>query len=137
MKSINFNQNIKSYAINGDESNVIKLNPTDLGIFTRGEEKSGELQSLEKLAKENEDKLAEMKDVEKETRNLLNYIFNADVCTPALGKTNCLSLCDGEPLFVGLFKSLMEIVKEEMQAENKKAEAKVSKYTSQLPELTK
>lgn len=136
LESINFNQNIKTFAINGDENNVIKLNTSDYGIFTRHKEKANELEDFEKLAVENEDKIAEMEEAEKTVRDLLNYIFNSDVCTPAFGKTNCLSPCDGMPLFVGFLNALMGIVERDMQAENKKMEANISKYTNQLPQLT-
>lgn len=139
MESINFNQNIKTYAINGDESNVVKINTSDYGIFSRAKEKAQELASLEKMAtdSESEDNLTKMEEVEKLVRNLLNYIFNADVCTPAFGNVNCLSPCDGVPMFVGFFNAFMEILQEEMLTESKKMQANVSKYTNQLPHLAK
>ena len=139
MKSINFNQNIKSYAINGDENNVVKINTSDYGIFTRAKEKAKEMSSLENKATKAEEKddLTKLADVEKEVRDLLNYIFNTDVCTPAFGNANCLSPCNGEPLFIGFFNALMQILEEDMVAETKKFNANVSKYTSQADKLTK
>jgi hypothetical protein len=139
LKSINFNQNIKSYAINGDENNVVRINTSDYGIFTRAKEKENEMSALATKASkaEEEDNLTVLKKVEQEVRDLLNYIFNADVCTPAFGNANCLSPCDGEFLFISFFDALMKILEEEMLEETQKFNDHVSKYTRHLAELTK
>lgn len=139
LKSINFNQNIKTYAINDDENNVVKINTADIGIFARAEE---EWERLEKFAQEAE-QAKEVKDFntyrkrEQEIRNTINSIFNSDVCTPAFGKTYCTSPCNGEPLYIGLLTALLELVEEDITEENKKFEANVSKYTKQAQKLTK
>ena len=137
MKSINFNQNIKTYAINGDENNVVKLNTSDYGIFTRAEEMQTKFVELSKEATqaENESNFEKLKKVEKDVRNALDYIFNTDVCTPAFGKTNCLSPCNGSFIFMNFLEAMLEVLKEDMVQESKKFEANVSKYTKQLPQL--
>ena len=38
MRSINFDDGLKSFAINGDESRVIRFNPGDLNMKVRAKE---------------------------------------------------------------------------------------------------
>ena len=38
MQSINFDEGIKTFSINGDEARVIRINPGDLNLLIRSEE---------------------------------------------------------------------------------------------------
>ena len=72
VESINFNQNLKTYAINGDESNVVKINTADYGIFDRADKAKAILAELSNRANNatTDNAFTELSEIDKETSNL-------------------------------------------------------------------
>ena len=138
MKSLNFKSALKTYAINGDESNVIKVNTADVGIFERAVKAQSFLDDVRDKAKEIEksgDKknvIEVISELDKQVREQLNYIFGTDVSTPAFGTMNCMTFIDGVPVFVGFLNALLEEITADVAAEQKKAENNIAKYVNQV-----
>lgn len=129
MQSINFDEGYKTYAINGDESRVIKVQVTDLNLPKRAQDAMAELQACyDKYDNITADDLVTL---DKEFREVINKVFNSDICTTAFGEANIASPLDnGEPLCVHFFKAFMPILEEEISktAESYKARPEVEQY---------
>lgn len=137
MKSLNFKSALKTYAINGDESNVIKVNTADVGIFERAAKAQNFLADVRSKAEEieNGDKknaIEVISELDKQVREQLNFIFGTDVSTPAFGTMNCMTFVDGVPVFVGFLNALLDEITADVAAEQKKAENNIAKYVNQV-----
>lgn len=144
MQSINFDNNFKTFCLNEDENNVIRINTSDFGIFERLEEVKKDLENLQKEAKqiessENEDGLqcAHFGEIDNKIREKINYVFGSDVATPAFGTARCFSFCNGAPMFENFLNAVIPIIEKDMAIEIDKMQANIGKYTNQLPGLVK
>lgn len=135
MQSINFNKGYKEYAINGDESCVIRFVPSDFGILERMEKSVPVIEGIHQKYADSKD-VGDMSDImsscDKEIREQINYIFGNDVCTAAFGTTNCLSPAGGNLLYQNFLDALFPILEKDISAEKAKVEKNIKKYTSQV-----
>lgn len=137
MESLNFKSALKTYAVNGDESNVIKVNTADVGIFERAAKAKSFLEDVKNKADEvkngdGKNAIEIISELDKQVREQLNYIFGTDVSTPAFGTMNCLTFVDGVPVFVGFLNALLDEITADVTAEQKKAETNIAKYVNQV-----
>lgn len=137
MKSLNFKSALKTFAVNGDESNVIKVNTADVGIFERAAKAKSFLADVKNRAEEvkngdGKNAIEVISELDKQVREQLNYIFGTDVSTPAFGTMNCLTFVDGVPVFVGFLNTLLDEIAADVAAEQKKAENSIAKYVNQV-----
>lgn len=121
MKSINFKRNFKEYAINGDESKVIriKLDPD----MPRKIQKT--MSEIDKFRDEiNDDNIAEMG---RKFGEIINNIFGTDICTPAFDGENPFSVVDdGKLLVEAFFEAFIPVFTEDLEA--LKIRPKAKKY---------
>lgn len=141
MQTISFDNGIKEYAINGDENNVIRFNPTDFGLVERIKKAQKKIEELEKhynkaeKTQENAEKI--LIDYDRKIRDQINYVFNSDVCTAAFGSTNCMTICAGQPLYQNFLEAVIPILEKDINTESKKAQKRISRYTSQVKDINK
>lgn len=130
MKSINFTTcQLTEYAINGDESNPIRINLRDVNLRKRMDAASAQLEELEQKYAEirtPEDAIA----ADTEIRRVLNAVFDTDVCTPAFGDTNCLTEVDDLPLFAHFFRSFGAVIAEDIKALAPEKPSRVDEYVA-------
>ncbi len=111
MKSINFRNNFKEYAVNGDESKIIrvKLSPDMLNKI------QDTMSKIDKFREEiNENNIAEMG---RKYGEIINNIFDTDICTPAFDGENPFSVVDGGKLLIeSFFEAFLPILKEDLEA---------------------
>lgn len=121
MKSINFKKNFKEYAVNGDESKIIrvKLSPDMLDKI------DNTLSEIDKFRDEiNENNIAEMG---RKYGEIINNIFGTDICTPAFDGENPFSIVDGGKLLIeAFFEAFIPILEEDMKS--LKIRPEVQKY---------
>ena len=147
MQSLNFDDGLKSFAINGDESRVIRFNPGDPDLIIRYNEAKKMLQSA------NTGKLAEIKldgngNLQKDAdggfedaaqaleetngviREALKLIFNADVydtvfagCSPFAGTK------DGRFVFEAFMDAVKPILESGIAEYRAASEKRMEKYT--------
>lgn len=131
MQSLNFNEGYKEFCINGDESRVIRFNPTDFGIKERIEESERRIKSrAEKMQGENSKNIeSRMTEIVKEA---LNHIFNADVYDTIFGLQNPISLADGKMLVEHVIEGIKDIITPYLEEERKKIDEKINKYVSEV-----
>lgn len=145
MRSINFDDGLKSFAINGDENRVIRFNPGDLNMRVRAEEAQkrirkweGSLKTIElnpdgTPAEDDEETSAELRGFEDMLRRELNYVFNADVYDTIFAGQSPLCIVGKEKqfLFEAFLLSAMPIIEEEIEAFTSASQARVDKYTKE------
>ncbi len=139
MKSINFNTGIKTYAINGDETNTISININDINLLKRIKDAENLFDPI--LARlDNEPKTPELlAEVDAEIKEKFNFIFGADISTRVFGNTNCLSpLDDGRYLFVSFFEAFAPIIIEDINKSRENFSANKEKSLAKyMPEAEK
>lgn len=141
MNNINFNDGIKTYTLNNDESKVTRINTTDVNILKRLDTARKNIQDYaEQLSKVNESEatvegmIKMLDDYDAKIRSEINSIFNSDVSSVAFGNINCTSMCGGQPLFLNFVESVIPVLEADIKAEQS---GKVDKYTAQAKALTK
>lgn len=134
---LKFNDGFKEFAVNGDGNRIVRFNPCDFAIVERANASAKRLEKIEEKYKNAESENAE--DFEKiaaecnaDIRAEINVVFGNDVCTPAFGDTNCLSLAGGSPIFENFLNAMLDIVKKEMDKETSKSKKKIAVYTNQV-----
>lgn len=134
--NLNYNEGVKTFSINGDESRVISVNLTDFGILNRFEEASKKIKAYidnfdsSEIGNENEEdkELYLLKNSDRFVREQIDYIFNSPVSDIAFGKTNCLSLVQGEPLYYRFFEVIIPEIRNALKDEKRKQNEKTQKY---------
>lgn len=144
MQSINFDDGLKSFAINGDESRVIRFNPADPDMMTRYykalqmlKEAKGSLLTDVDLDAEGklseEDKLGEasrgLEEMNGVIRKAMNLMFNADVYDTIFGGQSPFCIVRGNKyLFEAFMESLQPVLESEIKAYQKASEKRMDKY---------
>lgn len=110
MQSLNFKTPLKTYAINNDESTVIKINTTDYSLVERINKLTERTEALVQKYKnmKPEDVTFEIfLDVDKEIRKEIDYVLGAGVSQGAFGDVNCLSICDDGSMILRTFSTAL------------------------------
>ena len=127
MKSIRFDEGFHEYAINGDESRVIRVNPSDFGIIER-------LTAAQNaMANVTIDNTPEgIAAFDKFAREQIDMVFGEGTSAVVFGRTHLASPANGKPLYVNFLEAFAPIIKADLEAECKKSDANIKKYTSQV-----
>lgn len=141
MKSINFNEGLKKFCINDDESRVICFNPGDQNIMVRADKAVKRIEEYQKHMEnirlnpdgtpvdETPEAIQILEGFDDLVRKETNYIFNADVYDIAFAGQSPLSPAGNEFLFEAFYNVVIPMIKEETEAFNKAAQKRVEKYT--------
>lgn len=141
MKSLNFDEGYKEFSINGDESRVIKFNPSDMAIIQRLQEAKDniskamdirgdiELDDEGKPVTTLENMAKVVKHIDDTIKQQINYIFDYDVSDVVFGKQSPLANIKGEPLYVRFLESVAPVISEGIKEEREKSKKRVQKYT--------
>lgn len=134
MKSINFDDGLRSFSINGDPTRIIRINPADIGIMQR-------LDNVQKTLKEEYDKLSERKEeltyeeffaFSDMIKSQLNYLFASDVADTVLAGASPLATVNGEPLVKGFLDAVAPVIEGYVREEAERSESRIKKYTEDL-----
>lgn len=136
----------QEYTINGNKENVIKLNPSDMGIIARTNAVMQKLNDAEKNYADLMIKIAESgKDDEEfdfnafsegftkindEMKEMVNFIFDYDICSVCAKDGSMFDLCDGEYRYVVIMETLIPMYTDTIQEEMKKRVEKMKKHTA-------
>lgn len=129
-----FEEGYKEFTINGDPTRVIKFNPSDISIIERAQkvrkEISEEVKSLDNLKIEDEEELANaVNKVNEIVKEKINYIFGSDVSDIAFGLQSPIASANGVTLAERFISAVLPIIQKEIEEEDKKSKARISKYT--------
>lgn len=141
-QSINFDEGYKTYEINGDPERVIRFNPSDPGILRRivvaKSALSGMSEEVQRIqinadgSSVLEQEAEAVKLIEGKIKEQINYIFGADISTPAFGLQSPLATLKGVPLYERFCNALLPVLEQDIRAEAKASQKRVAKYTSQV-----
>ncbi len=142
INNIDLNIGLKTeYTINGNKDLVIKLNTSDMGIIARLDETIPKLNELEsqyaELFEDNNDNAEEalgvfttkFKELDKEARDIVNYLFDYDICSVCASGGTMFDLQDGEYRFAVILETLLNLYTDTIQSELNKRLAKMKKRT--------
>lgn len=148
MQNLNFDDGLKSFAINGDERRVIRFNPGDPDLIIRYNEAKKMIQnaSTEKLAlvkldgqgklqgSENGDDFDEAAQALEETngviRSALKLMFNADVYdTVFAGMSPFAGTTDGRFVFEAFMEAVKPVLENGIAEYRAASEKRMEKYT--------
>lgn len=124
--------------VDNDPTRVIRLDLSDSGVFTRLRAAQPRLDAIGArfaVMKENgthtaDDYADAVIEVEQQLKNIIDEIFNANVCEPACGGASLFTLDDGLYLFERIIDVLGGLYAEQMVAEQKAHEKRIKKHTA-------
>lgn len=135
MKNIDFEiGSYREYVLNGNSSNPLKLDISDVGLIERLKKGMTEIdeyqKELDNVESPGEDIFEQM---DKKAREIVNKIFDCDVCTKAFGNKNCFSLAsNGKNNLTNFLEAFMPVLLEDFgetaNALKSKLESKTEKY---------
>lgn len=137
MQNLNFNDGLVRLAINGDESRVITINPTDFGILTRYKEAEPKIEKIidnatSKLTDNDEENIKLLEEFDAEMKKIIDFIAGSPVSEIAFGTTNCISLAGGNYIFMNFLEAYVSYFEPKFKEEFKKSKSRIEKYTKQV-----
>ena len=121
MNNLSFDNGFKELSINGDENRVIRFNPCDYELIKRAE---GIYERLDKefgeIDKKDIDTLDKLSEKDIAVRKEIDYLLNAEVSNVVFGKTNCLSISNGNYIFDNFLTALMGYIETSIKEEEKR-----------------
>lgn len=129
--NISLGLNKQSYTIDGDESRVIYLDPSDMSVAKRLEDFSGTVEALfDKLRDIPDEEFTQrVLDVDKELREAINVVFDYDVCSVCVPSGTMFDGKDGKFKFEIVMNTLAAVYTDNISAEMKKITDRISKHT--------
>ena len=133
--------------LNGNPEKVIELDLGDSNIITRLSEGADKIENLVKERQNLHELLAngndsdesnisyyknlasKFKELENSMREIINEIFEYDVCTPFLGTSSVFSIKNGEFAFEKIINSLMELYEDSIRKESNNLKQRLAKHT--------
>ena len=134
----------KKFRIDGDNSRILELNPSDLGIISRYKEVYPKLEALgkkieEEMPEELEDesdidsitKTADfLADIDKDMRDCVDYIFDSNVSEICVPNGTMYDPFAGKLRFEHIIEVLITLYEDTITKEFKKTQNRVKKYTN-------
>ncbi len=133
MKNINLETGMVEYLLGGKVS--VRFNPTDLNYMQRLYAAFDELGRIQDRFQKDIEKLEEEKEIfalAKETdgkiREVLNALFEKEVCEPLFGSMNLFAYSGGMPVWANLMLAISDEVNSAMLAEAETRDKRIAKY---------
>ncbi len=134
---LKFETGIKEFSLNGEKS--VFFSPTDMNFVEKVfrvvenlDQKEQDFQKeLETLSEEEEAKVFDLgRAHDAEIRQVINGLFDDDVCTPVFGNLNVFALADGLPVWANLLFAIIDTLDEEFVKQKEKTNPRIAKYTA-------
>lgn len=133
----------QKFRINGDNTKILELNTSDMGLVTRLNEAYPKLLDLQNKVVD----LADVQDgdddtellsatatkldkIDKEMRELLDYIFNSNVSEVCGSEGSMFDPIDGEFRYEHIISTLTKLYEHDMNKEFEQMKKRVEKHTS-------
>ena len=137
MKNISLETGKVEYLLGGKVS--VRFNPTDLNYMERVYAAFDELGRIQDRFQKDIEKLEEEKEIfalAKETdgkiREVLNALFEKEVCEPLFGSMNLFAYSGGMPVWVNLMLALSDEMNTAMLAEADARDKRIEKYVKKV-----
>lgn len=138
--------------IDGDDNKILLLNLSDLGIVDRLNEAYPKLKSLEEEFSKIETDLSEddadseqqfsnfgkrLKTIDNKMRELIDYVFDSNVCEVCVGSSSLCSVKDGHFFYETIISSLSELYSAEIARETTAVTKRINKHTAKYSQERK
>lgn len=134
MESLLIETGVVTYNLN--DQCTVSFNPTDTFFaerlfegFSTLDRKQQEYRNADTERTENVDVFKLARERDGEMREIINHVFEQDVCTPVFGSMNVYALADGLPLWANLMLAVIDKMDEALTKERKAMNPRVEKYT--------
>ena len=131
MENLIFSDGLKTFAINGDESRVIRFSPTDIGIVKRFQAAKERMEGLAAQYGE-ENSVEAIESYDAVMREIVDDIIGSPVSDTVFGAQNCCSMAGCVPIALGFLEAVAAVVKDAAEQEQALSRERIEKYTSQL-----
>lgn len=146
MQSLNFNEGYKEFCVNGDETRVVRFNPSDIGIIERFKEVEKNIGNYQENLKDislnmdgtvatdsdnYEKAVEELAKANKYIREQLNYALGSNVSDAVFGLQSPFTIVGGSALFEAFIECIKPVITETIKTEQKASEARINKYRKQ------
>lgn len=122
MQSINFDTGYKTYTINGDENNVIRVNLADPNLYNRMNEILSFFETFENEFKDDTTAFDAQKKIDEAIKDKIDYAFGNGTSKAVFGDVSCLTPAnnEGECIFETFMKAIAPVIQSDMEeaAEN-------------------
>ena len=133
MNEIRFDTGIREFNVNGAVK--VRFCPSDMdfvekvfGVIETLDKKTEAFKERIKDLKSNRDVFDEARAIDNEIRELINSIFDTDVCTPLFGTTNTFALADGLPLWANFLFAIADTLDSDLVEQKKRTNPRLKKY---------
>ena len=134
MKELSIGTGVVTYSLNG--ACEVSFNPTD-SVFI--EKLFNAFDTLDKRQESYKDEVSKSADkrelfviarkMDGEMREIINDVFDVDVCSALFGDMNVYALSDGLPVWANLMLTIMDEIDTTFAREQKATNPRISKYT--------
>ena len=134
MQNINFDDGYKEFSINGDESRVLRFNPSDWGILERIDKVTENLEVIEKeLLDSNDENISKVvAKLDRQIKEQFNYLINSPNASEVIfGKQSPFNPVGDSYLFIRALEVLIPIIKKEVEEKAEESKKRMTKYTEQ------
>lgn len=138
MRELKIKNGVQEFKINGDENKILRINTADLQILNRAKKAETELKEIANECininqnMSNDESIDLLDKYDKKVKKTIDYIFNTNASQVVFGEMNCLSICDGQPVFKNFLDEILPVITTDIESETKKSQANINKYTSQV-----
>lgn len=141
MQNLSFDDGFKEFSLNGDESRVIRFNPSDFSIIERIKKAYDEISKVTDIKDDIElntdgtpmDEMGKAADIVKgindTIKNQIDYIFNSPVSAMVFGNQSPLGMVKGMPLYERFLMTVIPVIQKEVKAETEASRKRIGKYT--------
>lgn len=140
----------KKFRINGDNTKILELNVSDMGIVSRLDETYTKLMDLQdkvaSLAEINEEAndreilsstAKKLTEIDEEMRNLLDYIFQSNVSEICGSEGSMYDPIEGTFRYEHIISTLVKLYENNLNAEFAKMKKNISKHTAKYTKARK
>lgn len=131
MNNIVFEEGIKEFAINNDESRILRFNPSDIGLVDRIK---NELEKIDVYAKDNlgdKENFDLAIELDKQLREHVDQMFYEGASQVIFADQNVMTTVNGMTIFERFFRSLLNTMEPYVKKEGRKSKEKIEKYRKQ------
>ena len=143
MASIKISTGLKTYDIEDENGHIrgqISFNPSDMNFFERAQNLKDRVTEIlddvkvkQNEIKEEADVAAYISEVDKQIKQEVNTLFDSPNASDVVfGNQNCLNTLNGETFIERFLIAFTPIIQEAFMEEQKKSDARISKYTKQV-----
>ena len=131
MNNITYEEGYKEFAINNDESRILRFNPADIALVDRIRNELNKVVEYTDQIKEDKDNFDLSVELDKEIRKHIDEMFYEGASEIIFENQNVLTTVNGTSIFERFFKALLHVMEPYVKKDGRKSHDKIEKYRKQ------